>query len=263
MSAWTNLNVTSLTTWIVAVVFAVFSGSMYMHKPFYIYHEEMRLMHRFLALPAMAYKIVWPMLIAFDIASLFLYFNYVYEACASVYYITASAFALATLLGMALWAPTFIKWGSAVGGFVSVLWSFCCAGVVFGMMIASITSSTCPAVSSTYPTGAIAAALWGVQLVWFMIQLHTSWRWMYLPKAHSNYRMWLWRHKKHVAKKMNQHYQQKYGWNKSNGYGYDENPTDYSGGWERDERVDAGDGGWSDVMSNIQPLIRKPVVKSD
>lgn len=260
---WTNENVTSLVAWATAVAFAAFSGSAYMNKAFRIYHESMRLEHQFLTLPAVAYSVAWPIIIVFDVSALVLFFNYNYETCAQTYYIVASAFALSTLAGFVMWAPSFIKWGSARGGFLCIAWSFACASVVFGMMVAAITSSTCPVVSSTYPTGAIAAALWGVQLIWFAIQLYTSWRWMYLPRPHRNYRMWLWRHKKLVAMQIRAYMNKKYGWNAENGYGM--HPIDDSGSWEADERVDSGDS-WSDLVRtpvNTMPLLRKQVIKNE
>jgi hypothetical protein len=234
-----------------------------MRKPFHIYHEQMRHEHKFLALPAWTYKIVWPILIALDISSLFLYFSYNYEACAQTFYIVATAFALATLVGYMLWPVLFIKWGSATGGFLTLAWSFGCASVVFGMIVASILNTGCPVISSTYPTGAIAAAFWGVQLVWLIMQMYTAWRWMWLPKRHRDYRVWLWQHKELVAIKIRDMLERKYGLNASNGYGM----SDDSGSWEADERVDAGDS-WSDVMKPIAanaatPLIRKTVIKGD
>ena len=161
---WSNLNVTSLATWFTTVLVTVLAGAMYMRKPFHIYHEQMRQEHHFLALPAWTYKIVWPLLIALDVSSLFLYFSYNYETCAQTYYIVATAFALATLFGYMLWPIVFVKWGSATGGFLVLFWSFASASVVFGMMIASMLNTGCPAVSTVYPTGAIATAFWGVQI---------------------------------------------------------------------------------------------------
>lgn len=261
---WTNENVTSLVAWSVAVLYAVLQGSQYMHKPFYIYHETMRQKYGFLTLPASAFRIVWPLLIGLDIAALFLFYNYTYETCAQTYYIVASAFSLSTLVGYALWSFFFIRWGNAKGGFLCIAWSFASASVVFGMMVSSIVSSACPVVSTTYPTGAIATAFWGVQLLWLMMQLYTSWWWMYLPKYHRNYRMWLWQHKKQVAAQIRAAMEQRYGYhlNKDNGYGM----IDDSGSFEADERVDSGDS-WGDVRvnsnANQMPLIRKPVIKGD
>lgn len=121
---WDNSNVTSLVAWFTAVLFATTTGASYMRKPFHIYHETMRLKHKFLALPAWTYMIVWPILIALDVAALFLFFNYVYAGCAQTYYIVASAFALATLAGYLLWPIIFVKWGSARGGLWTLFFSF-------------------------------------------------------------------------------------------------------------------------------------------
>jgi len=195
---FTDTDATTLVAWTSLVLFAVYSGSMYLTRKFALYYQDIigmqddttgRSWIRW-APPVEAFGVIWAVIAACKIAANTLW-TINYQNCYTTvdgtnpFFIVFITFAIVELIAMSTWAPIFIKWGSPRGA----MWmSFLMiAAAVTNVTIMGLTLAIDPNTQTPgyclgdKTAGAVSIALYALPLVWYLIATYVTWQWIYVP----------------------------------------------------------------------------------
>jgi hypothetical protein len=191
---FTDVNATTLVSWFTTCIIFIFSASLFMSKNFKRYYctmmESMWSDSNCKAInwapTPRVFGLVWILIAGFKVTSTTIW-TMNYSLCTNTYFIVFVSLTLAELVGLASWAPLFIKWGKPYAAFRMVFFAMLCAIVNTVLMAISLslnpaTLNPQDACIADKTSGIIAVVLYAVPILWYMIACYLLWQWKNLPK---------------------------------------------------------------------------------